>query len=164
MNEAVKSRLASYKILSVDDETNALREMIQEIALVGLWRAKFFEKAAFYGGTALRILHNLPRFSEDLDFSLLETNHSFDISKYENELTKELHAFCFEVDIIKKPKPNESTVDSAFIKANTIMLKDGAPGVDRGKVCAITISLYDRILQLPEADAAMVLRSLAEAA
>lgn len=49
----------------------ALREIMQEIALLGLWRSKFFEKAAFYGGTALRILYGMDRFSEDLDFSLL---------------------------------------------------------------------------------------------
>ena len=59
----------------------ALREIMQEIALLGLWRSKFFEKAAFYGGTALRILYGMERFSEDLDFSLLKPMSAFDLSR-----------------------------------------------------------------------------------
>jgi len=68
MHEAVTRMLAKYEPKSVDDSVRALREIIQEVALLGLWRAKFFEHAAFYGGTALRILYGLVRFSEDLDF------------------------------------------------------------------------------------------------
>ena len=60
-----------------------MKEIIQEIALLGLWRAKFFEVGAFYGGTSLRILYGLDRFSEDLDFSLLMPDKSFDISRFE---------------------------------------------------------------------------------
>ncbi len=44
--------LGRYSLNSSSDYENALKEIIQEIALLGLWRAKFFEKAAFYGGTA----------------------------------------------------------------------------------------------------------------
>ncbi|MFZ4860334.1 MAG: nucleotidyl transferase AbiEii/AbiGii toxin family protein, partial [Desulfuromonadaceae bacterium] len=66
MHEAVTRMLAKYESKSVDDSFRALREIIQEVALLGLWRAKFFENAAFYGGTALRILYGLDRFSEDL--------------------------------------------------------------------------------------------------
>ncbi|NGX42767.1 MAG: hypothetical protein K940chlam7_01054, partial [Chlamydiae bacterium] len=69
--------LQRYKCVTEDDYTNALKEIIQEVALLGLWRAKFFEHAAFYGGTALRILYRLNRFSEDLDFSLLKKNRQF---------------------------------------------------------------------------------------
>ena len=61
MNEAIKSMLARYECKSIEDQERALREIIQEIALLGLWRGKFFEHAAFYGGTALRILYGLDR-------------------------------------------------------------------------------------------------------
>ena len=74
MHDAVKRMLAKYEPKSVDDSVRALREIIQEVSLLGLWRAKFFEHAALYGGTALRILHGLDRFSEDLDFSLLQND------------------------------------------------------------------------------------------
>ena len=82
MHEAIGRMLAKYEPKSVDDSIRALREIIQEVALLGLWRAKFFEHAAFYGGTALRILYGLDRFSEDLDFSLLAPTPDFDLSRY----------------------------------------------------------------------------------
>jgi len=72
MNDAITRMLDRYECQSVEDYVRALREIMQEIALLGLWRSKFFEKAAFYGGTALRILYGMDRFSEDLDFSLLK--------------------------------------------------------------------------------------------
>lgn len=82
MNPAIADMLARYDRRGVDDHVNALREILQEIALVGLWRSKFFDKAAFYGGTALRVLYGLDRFSEDLDFSLLAPNNDFALGDY----------------------------------------------------------------------------------
>ena len=79
MNSAIKTMLDRYNLKSADDYENVLKEIIQEIALLGLWRAKFFEKAAFYGGTALRLLYGLDRFSEDIDFSLLKPDHNFSV-------------------------------------------------------------------------------------
>ena len=72
MHEAITRMLSKYECRGLNDHVNALREILQEVALLGLWRSKFFEKAAFYGGTALRVLYGLDRFSEDMDFSLLE--------------------------------------------------------------------------------------------
>ncbi|MEI8329854.1 MAG: nucleotidyl transferase AbiEii/AbiGii toxin family protein, partial [Chlamydiia bacterium] len=74
MNNDIKQMLARYNCSSLQEHDQALREILQEIALVGLWRGKFFEHAAFYGGTALRIFYNLDRFSEDLDFTLFTPN------------------------------------------------------------------------------------------
>ena len=98
----------------------ALREIMQEIALLGLWRSKFFENAAFYGGTAVRVLHGLDRFSEDLDFSLMEPIREFDIAKYLAALQKELEAFGFDVQVQQRNKAVKSPVQSAFLKANTL--------------------------------------------
>ena len=70
MHEAIRKMLARHELRTLDDHIRALREIIQELALLGLWRAKFYDRAAFYGGTALRVLHGLDRFSEDLDFTL----------------------------------------------------------------------------------------------
>ena len=71
--------LKRYPLTSAGQQDQALREIMQEIALAGLYRAGFFEKAAFYGGTCLRIFHGLPRFSEDLDFSLLQADTGFSL-------------------------------------------------------------------------------------
>lgn len=119
MNEAVQQMLSRYKCHSSLDYENALKEIIQEIALLGLWRAKFFEKAAFYGGTALRILYGLDRFSEDLDFSLLKQDGNFELSKYNKAVQIELQSFGFDVNVDTKQKTFDSNIKSAFIKTGT---------------------------------------------
>ena len=119
MHDAIEKMLSKYARHSAEDYTHALREIMQEVVLLGLWRAKFFEHAAFYGGTALRILYGLDRFSEDLDFSLLSPMRDFDIAKYSHALEKELRAFGFDVRVEKRNKAVATAVQSAFLKANT---------------------------------------------
>ncbi len=119
MNEVVSQILATYEIRSLEDSLRALREVMQEIALLGLWRSKLFERAAFYGGTALRVLYGLDRFSEDLDFSLLEKSGSFDLADYSEALKRELASFGFAVEIESRPKPASAAIQSAFLKADT---------------------------------------------
>ena len=119
MNRAIAGMLEKYDRRSTEDHVNALREIFQEIALCGLWRAKFFEKAAFYGGTALRVLHGLDRFSEDLDFSLLAPDEGFDLSPYCTFVEKELTSWGFSATVEPKKKDTRSAVESAFLKANT---------------------------------------------
>jgi predicted nucleotidyltransferase component of viral defense system len=132
--EAIFQMLKRYELNSINDYKNAIKEIVQEIALLGLWRAKFFEKAAFYGGTALRILYKLDRFSENLDFSLLKPKKNFDLSKYEKAIKDELESFGFTAIVEKKKKTKQSPINSAFIKLNTIehMLLIGLPkGFDK---------------------------------
>ena len=119
MHEAVKTMLAKYECRTEQDYINALKEIFQEIALLGLWRSKFYEKAAFYGGTALRILYGLDRFSEDLDFSLLKTDKNFELSMYNKDIKDELNGFGFEVNVNTKVKSSDTNIESAFIKAQT---------------------------------------------
>jgi hypothetical protein len=119
MNEAIRQMLAAYEIRSLEDSRHALREIMQEIALLGLWRIKFFEKAAFYGGTALRVLYGLDRFSEDLDFSLLAKTADFDLTAYGEALKRELASFGFAVMIESRAKPAGAAIQSAFLKADT---------------------------------------------
>ncbi|NTV80153.1 MAG: nucleotidyl transferase AbiEii/AbiGii toxin family protein [Candidatus Aminicenantes bacterium] len=119
MNEAIRQILDKYEIRSLDDSLRALREVMQEIALLGLWRSKFFEKAAFYGGTALRVLYGIDRFSEDLDFSLLKKSPNFDLADYSDALKRELASFGFAVEIESRIKPAGAAIQSAFLKADT---------------------------------------------
>jgi predicted nucleotidyltransferase component of viral defense system len=111
--------MAPYTIRTIEEKNNALHEVMQQIALAGLFRAGFFSKAAFYGGTCLRIFHSLPRFSEDLDFSLLETNQTFSIEDYFDSIVDEFKALGREVEISKKEKKQASQVESAFLKDTT---------------------------------------------
>ena len=117
---ALIKMLEKYDLSDPNASFDALREIQQEIVLLGLYDAGFFKHAAFYGGTALRILHNLPRFSEDLDFSLLESNKKFNLTPYEDAIISRLKAFGFDVTIEIKEKNNSSAIASAFVKGNTI--------------------------------------------
>ncbi len=119
MHDAIHSMLARYECRSRDDYVHALREILQEIALLGLWRSKFFEHAAFYGGTALRILHGLDRYSEDLDFSLLKPDAGFSLEAYGDALQREVESFGFSVEFEARRKQQDRPVDSAFLKTNT---------------------------------------------
>lgn len=129
MNGLIQQMLGRYECRTENDYVNALREIIQEIALLGLWRGKFFEHAAFYGGTALRILYGLNRGSEDLDFSLLAPNSDFRLSGYANALKQELSSFGLAVDFVTKEKNRQFSIDSAFLKTNTkqLLISVGLP-------------------------------------
>lgn len=116
----IKDWLAEYNTKNKDEAQSALREIMQEVALAGLYRGGFFEKAAFYGGTALRIFHGLDRFSEDLDFSLLQPDPDFALDKYLGAVQTEFQALGMQVSIKEKKKAKDTHVDSAFLKSETI--------------------------------------------
>ena len=122
MNNIIEQMLDNYDIKNTQDEINALKEIIQEIVLSGLSRGGFFEEAAFYGGTALRIFYNLDRFSEDLDFALIEPNLDFDLSKYFGYIENELKAYGLNLEISTKQKSIDSNITSAFVKGDTLEL------------------------------------------
>jgi predicted nucleotidyltransferase component of viral defense system len=119
MHEAIRSMLNRYDCQTRDDYVNALREILQELALLGLWRGKFFEHAAFYGGTALRVLYGLDRYSEDLDFSLLRSNTTFTLGAFGDALLREIRSFGFRVEFQSSEKPARTRIESAFLRANT---------------------------------------------
>jgi len=120
MNNVVNKMLEKYNCKTTQDSIHALREILQEIALLGLWRSKFFEHTAFYGGSALRILYGLNRYSEDLDFSLLKRDENFSLEKYLIQMQKEINAFGFDISIDMKEKVIINDIQSAFLKANTL--------------------------------------------
>ena len=117
----IKNWLSQYNPRSSADAVQAMREIMQEITLAGLYRGGFYKNAAFYGGTALRIFHGLPRFSEDLDFSLLEKDDSFHIENYFNAIEDEFKALGCKVVLNKKSKSQHSNVESAFLKSDTLI-------------------------------------------
>jgi len=117
LHPAIGKMLEKYDLSTADKTYEALREILQEIVLLGLYRAGFFDHAVFYGGTALRILYGLDRFSEDLDFSLLKADKHFDLGVYEKSIVETLKTFGFEVNI--QLKNQEGIIKSAFLKGNT---------------------------------------------
>lgn len=119
MNGVLSEMLDHYQAEGLADKKNAVKEIMQEVVLCGLSRAGFFQKAAFYGGTALRIFYGLDRFSEDLDFTLTAPDPEFDLSEYFPTLRKEVAAYGLNVEIEEKEKTTESAIRSAFLKGNT---------------------------------------------
>lgn len=122
MNEviSIQQRLNAYCCASSKEEDQALREILQEFILAALGRTDYFTKAAFHGGTHLRIFHGLRRFSEDLDFALREDDPDFSLVPYLDKVKKELEAVGVHVETIDKSRV-DSTVKKAFLKSDSIV-------------------------------------------
>lgn len=110
--------LNRYVIKTEDERRNAIHEVMQEITLAGLYRGGFFDKAAFYGGTCLRIFHSMPRFSEDMNFSLMSVNEPFNLEDYFSSVVSEFKASGRLVEITRKAKTGDTRIESAFLKDN----------------------------------------------
>lgn len=119
MNDIFQQMLSAYDLSTSQAVRNATFEVNQQIILAGLYQGGFFDKAAFYGGTCLRIFHGMQRFSEDMDFSLLNRYENFDFTSYFQPIVDEFAAIGRSVDIKKKDKKNFGRVESAFLKDNT---------------------------------------------
>ena len=118
-NEIFDNMLSRYDLTTEQHKRNAIFEVNQQMILAGLYAGGFFESAAFYGGTCLRIFHGLQRFSEDMDFSLLAQDDTFDFTKYFPAIIDAFAMVGREVEIKKKDKKNFGKVESAFLKDNT---------------------------------------------
>lgn len=119
MIELISQRLASYNAANALQEEQATKEILQEVALYLLWRGGFFEVAAFQGGTSLRILHKLARFSEDLDFILLSPDPTFDWNRYLKPLLTGLQEFGLESEVLDKSKMDRN-IREALLKNDSI--------------------------------------------
>ena len=118
-NDIYDNMLSAYDLYTEQQKRNATFEVNQQVILAGLYNGGFFDVAAFYGGTCLRIFHGLQRFSEDMDFSLLFSNDEFDFTKFFQPIIDEFAIVGREVEIKKKDKKNFGKVESAFLKDNT---------------------------------------------
>jgi predicted nucleotidyltransferase component of viral defense system len=119
MNAFFNKALSRYPINNAKDRQNAIYEITQQVVLAGLHRGGFFDHAAFYGGTCLCLFHQLPRFSEDMDFSLLHPDEGFNFENYFQPIIDEFDSLGRKVEIKKKDKKTFGRVDSAFLKDNT---------------------------------------------
>lgn len=141
----IREWLQNYNPANRQEAEAALREIMQEVALAGLQRAGFFEKAAFYGGTALRIFYGLNRFSEELDFSLLEVNPDFSLEPFFSSIITEFEALGMKVNLQEKKKTTPTNIDSAFLKSETVwkelILEEVIPQAGLQKIPHIKIKI-----------------------
>lgn len=119
MISTIEDLIKEYKPKTLLETKNALREILQSIILIGLSRGGFFNEAAFYGGTALRIFYGLNRYSEDLDFTLVKKNLNFSLDPYLKSIREVALSYGFELEINTKIKTNNTPIESAFAKVNT---------------------------------------------
>ena len=119
MNALYEKMLSAYDQSTDQARRNAIYEVSQQIVLAGLADGGFFDKAAFYGGTCLRIFHGLNRFSEDMDFTLLGADETFNFEQYFQPIVDQFALVGRSVTITKKDKRNFGKVESAFLKDNT---------------------------------------------
>ncbi len=120
MKTILEQMVEAYQPKNNEEKRNVVKEVMQEITLCALSKAGFFDVAAFYGGTALRIFYGLDRFSEDLDFSLMTKNKDFDLSTYVPSLKRIVQSFGLNVEVEIKHKTLDSAIQSAFLKGDTI--------------------------------------------
>ena len=128
------SMVAEFRRKNAADERNAIHEVMQQIALAGLARGGFFQKAAFYGGTCLRLLHDMHRFSDDMDFSLLEPDRDFHFEDYFPAVVEEFKLAGKDVEIKMKHKGQPSAIESAFLKESSDVFDIGFTTEKRLKV------------------------------
>lgn len=140
MIDIIKEKLRRYEADNALEEENAVKEILQEIALYALWRGDFFDVALFQGGTSLRILHGLPRFSEDLDFLLRAPDPDFDWLPYLKVLVEVFGQFGLKLDALPKAKM-DGAIRQALIKNDSIASQLDLSFAGAGKPRTIRIKL-----------------------
>ena len=118
--ELLQRRLDEYSCEDEEEELNAIREILQEMILAGVARSDFFTKAAFHGGTQLRIFEGVRRYSEDLDFALLEPDRMFALRSYLDKVATELESVGVTLEVKDKSKA-DSTIKKGFLKNDSLV-------------------------------------------
>lgn len=121
METIFESLINSYGVKSPNEAKLAIREILQNLILIGLSRANFFNHASFYGGTALRIFYGLNRYSEDLDFTLNKQDSSFSLKPFMKSIIDTCASYGLEVTVDIKNKKVNTPIESTFAKLNTYM-------------------------------------------
>ncbi len=140
MINLIRQKLESYKVTDIETEKQALKEILQSITLYALWRVDFFEIAAFQGGTSLRILHALPRFSEDLDFIVKTPDPTFTWEAYSQNLLDVLAEYNVACQFVHRPDDTRP-VKEAFIKDDSITSQLEFSFMDTGRRGLLKVKL-----------------------
>ncbi len=117
--DLLSARLRRYKTPTDKHVLNSVKEILQELALLGLSRSGFFKKAAFHGGSAMRIFFGLDRFSEDLDFCLQRPDPDYSLHNVIPPLLNELQSWGVDVEVVERSKASQA-VKKAFLKTSSL--------------------------------------------
>jgi predicted nucleotidyltransferase component of viral defense system len=119
IEDVLTQKIREYAPSTAIEQENVLQEMMQHFVLSSLGRAGFFNEAAFHGGTFLRIVHHLNRFSEDLNFVLKKPAGEFQWQRYLNRVVKDCTAEGIHFELQDKSTA-DSAVKNAFLKTDSI--------------------------------------------
>lgn len=119
LDRVLSARIRAYAPANAVEQENVLQELLQHYVLASLSRAGMFAEVMFHGGTCLRIVCGMNRFSEDLDFLLKQPNRNFRWQRYLESVRKDCaqEGITFEV----QDKSHAGTaVQKAFLKTDSI--------------------------------------------
>lgn len=118
MNNIVKTMFNEYpKTRDINQIINIIKQIMQEIVLSSLSRSSFYSHVAFNGGTALRIFHGLDRFSEDLDFSVIN-NNDIELDEYSGFINDSFESLLLPAHYCNSEK--EGMVKRGYIETNLL--------------------------------------------
>jgi nucleotidyltransferase AbiEii toxin of type IV toxin-antitoxin system len=120
MKEDLKSRLQPS--WTPTEARNRVREYLQARILSSLQRSGAMVPLAFQGGTALRFLYSIRRYSEDLDFALERSDRGYDFQSYLNAIRSDLQREGYEIDV---KASDQRVVHSAFIRFPGLLFELG---------------------------------------
>ncbi len=121
IHRVLEEKLKEYPITGAIDQENVLQELVQQYVLAGLARAGFFSsgQAVFHGGTCLRIVYGMNRFSEDLDFFLKRPDPDFRWERYLAAAVKDAAREGFRFSALDK-SGEAGAVKKAMIRVGSI--------------------------------------------
>jgi len=119
ITEVLSARIREYAPANALEQENVLQESMQHYVLASLSRAGLFSEAMFHGGTCLRIIHGMSRFSEDLDFLLKRPNSGFRWGKYLQALQDDFQKEGIRLEVLDKSS-SDSAVRKAFLKTDSV--------------------------------------------
>lgn len=118
--------------MSIEEKTHLVREDLQIIILKILYDLGMFKIVAFVGGTALRVLFDLRRFSEDLDFSIIQ-KEGYDFNKLSQNLEHQLEKYGLKADF----KEN----DQKIVQSIMLRFKDILPNLGLSPIKSQKLSI-----------------------
>lgn len=151
INNYIKEQLDKNNVNSIDSLKNIIREEAQKIILYSLSKTNFFNHAAFYGGTCLRLFHNLDRFSENLDFAVTENNSKIDLNNYVSICVKHLESYGFQTTVATKDSYDSGEIRRRYFKIPIYDITKEYLNVETNKEMLVTIKIEVSTIYIPNA-------------
>jgi predicted nucleotidyltransferase component of viral defense system len=119
ITRVLAARISEYAPADEVEQENVLQELMQHFVLASLSAAGFFQRAAFHGGTCLRILYGMNRFSEDLDFLALRPEPDFRWADHLARVAKDCRQEGIEFEEVDR-SDLDAAIRKAFLKTDSI--------------------------------------------